>query len=118
MAEGAAERRRYPRLSAAVDIQYRLQPSAAAYGNGSTANISAVGICLILYEEPKIGAILELNVNLPDGAPAIKTKGKVIWVKSFDVANENRTRFDAGIAFLDLSENDKNRISNYVFKFQ
>lgn len=112
------ERRKYPRLNVAVDIQYRLQPSAPAYGTGATSNISAVGICLILYEEVKVGSVLELNFNLPDGQPIIKTQGKVVWVKPFDVAGDQKKRFDAGIAFLDLSETDKKRINNYVFKFK
>ena len=58
-----------------------------------------------------------LNINLPDGQPVIKTKGKVVWVKPFAVATDQKKRFDAGIAFMDLSEKEKKRIDNYVFKF-
>jgi len=62
MADVINERRRYPRLNAAVDIQYRIIPEAIDYEAGATANISVGGICLILYDALSVGAVLELNI--------------------------------------------------------
>jgi len=116
--ESNNERRKFPRLSVAVDIQYKALPEAIAYGTGATANISAVGICLILYEELKPGSVLELNIYLPDDQPIIKGKGRIVWIKPFNVARDQKERFDAGVEFIDINESDRKRINNYVFSFK
>lgn len=116
--EDANERRRFPRLSVAVDIQYRIIPDAIAYETGATANISAGGICLIIYEALNVGSVLELNIYLPDGQPIIKAKGRIVWIRPFNVAKDKKERFDSGIEFLDINESDKKRIDNYVFSFK
>jgi len=116
--DNANERRRFPRLSVAVDIQYRVLPDAVAYETGATTNISSGGICLILYEELKTGAILELNIYLPDNQPIIKAKGKVVWIRPFNVSKDEKERFDSGIEFMDVNETDRKRIDNYVFSFK
>lgn len=116
--ENASDRRRFPRLNVTVDIQYRLLPEAVAYATGATSNISAGGICIILYEEVPVGSVLELNIYLPDGQPIIKAKGRIVWIKPFDVARDQKERFDAGVEFIDLNENDESRIAKYVFTFK
>ena len=116
--ENANERRRFPRLGVAVDIQYKILPDSIAYETGATSNISAGGICLILYDALPAGSILELNIYLPDEQPIIKAKGKIVWVRPFNVARDQKERFDAGIEFLDLSETNRKRVDNYVFSYK
>lgn len=112
MSDSRKERRRYPRHYAVI-ADYRL------IGQGpmkvtQVKNISAVGICLILYEGISIGTGLELEIYLPDGAPALLAKGKVVWVKEFKLESELKTRFDVGISFYEINESDAARISRYV----
>lgn len=113
-----SERRRYPRLNVYVDIQYRIKENGARYGGGSTSNISAGGICMIFYEEPKIDSVLDLIINLPDSHRGINVQGRVVWVRPFNVALDQKTRFDVGVQFLDLPVADKQRIDNYVFRLK
>lgn len=112
MSDSRKERRRYPRHYAVI-ADYRV------IGQGpmkvtQVKNISAVGICLILYENVSIGTGLELEIYLPDNAPALLAKGKVVWVKEFKVKSELKIRFDVGIAFYEINESDTDRIARYV----
>ncbi|MFZ5801058.1 MAG: PilZ domain-containing protein [Candidatus Omnitrophota bacterium] len=118
MGEQISERRQYPRLNVYVDIQYHIKENGTRYGGGSTSNISAGGICMIFYEEPKPGSVLDLVINLPDGQRGINAKGRVVWVKPFSVALDQKVRFDAGIQFMNLLPPDKQRIDNYIFRLK
>ena len=106
------ERRRYPRHYAVV-ADYKLADSDSVKV-GQVKNISAVGICLILYDNVKIGTGLELEIYLPSTASSILAKGRVVWVKEYKIISELKPRFDAGIEFLEIQEADKQKISQYV----
>lgn len=106
------ERRRYPRHYAVV-ADYKLADSDSVKV-GQVKNISAVGICLILYDNVKIGTGLELEIYLPSTASSILAKGRVVWVKEYKITSELKPRFDAGIEFLEIQEADKQKISRYV----
>lgn len=106
------ERRRYPRHYAVV-ADYKLADSDSVKV-GQVKNISAVGICLILYDNVKIGTGLELEIYLPSTVSSILAKGRVVWVKEYKIISELKPRFDAGIEFLEIQEADRHKISQYV----
>lgn len=106
------ERRRCPRHYAVV-ADYKLADSELMKV-GQVKDVSAVGICLILYDEVKTGTELELKIYLPDTNSSVSAKGKIVWIKEIKISSELKTRYDAGIEFLEIDESDRQKISQYV----
>jgi len=108
------ERRRYPRLNLNIQVEYSVIRGDEA-AKTQSKNISAGGICLILYEDIQPDSILELKFYLPRDADPIKAIGRVVWRSEIVVADDKRTRFDAGIEFLEISDTDRTKITQHVF---
>ena len=111
-----AEKRQFVRLNALTDVTYAKVSSPKDEGVSLARNISMGGICLIVYEKLNVGDVLALNVILPDDAKPIPTRGRVAWIKEFTIGDPAKgKRYDVGVEFLDISVEDKSRISQYVF---
>jgi Tfp pilus assembly protein PilZ len=79
-------------------------------------NISAAGICIVVDEDLEIGAILSLRVYLPDNDAPIYTKGRVIWKSEFKIGYGSKPSYDIGVEFLEIDDEDKDKIFQYVSK--
>ena len=108
------ERRKFIRLNINVQINYAVIVDSTKYAT-TTQNISAGGICLMTDNPLKRGDILKLDIILPEDPPTISAIGKVVWVKSFNIVTEEKTRYDVGVEFTELSEAERKRIQKYVF---
>ena len=109
------ERRQYPRLNTAVDVVYVVEKGRREDDEVISKNISAGGICLILYENVAIDTLLSLEINLPSKTATIKAIGRVRWVKEFAFDSDEQLRYDAGIEFTKINEANRNKIAQYVF---
>lgn len=112
------ERRKFPRLNLTVDIEYsvlRKEPSSKV--EGQSKNLSSGGICLIVYEEVKIGDSLALVINLPEGERPIQAKGMVKWIGEFILSADKKNSWDVGVEFIGINEADREKLSRYVFRF-
>ena len=70
-------------------------------------DISPGGIFLesdLLYE---VGEVIWLSFSLPGVAMALRTRGRVVWVKKYPDENNPEDRPGMGVQFLDLSEAEK-----------
>lgn len=112
------DRRRYPRLNTAVDVVYMIDTQHHKDEEAVSKNISAGGICLILYEYAAVDTMLSLEINLPGEAGTIKAVGKVRWVKKFMFDSDERPRYDAGIEFAKIDETDQKKIAQYIFNMR
>ena len=110
-----AERRKFPRLNAVVNVEYSIIGEGPLKYTESTKNIGAGGICLIVYEEIKINTLLSLKFFLPDSNEPIQAKGRVVWKGEFSISSDQIRRYDLGIEFVEIGEEDRERISKYVF---
>ncbi|MFH1360806.1 MAG: PilZ domain-containing protein [Candidatus Omnitrophota bacterium] len=108
------ERRKFLRLNINVDIKYAVLPSSDNH-SGSSRNISAGGICIITHEELLPGDRLKLDISLPDDPSMIQTIGQVVWTKTFSIAGEGKNRYDVGVEFIDISDEERGKIKKYVF---
>ena len=63
----------------------------------------------------KRGDILKLEIVLPEDSPTINAVGKVVWLKPFHIATEEKTRYDVGVEFTEINEAERRRINKYVF---
>lgn len=112
-----AERRRFFRLNLLADLTFTRSSISEEEKVSLTKNISKGGICFIVYEQMSVGEILDLNVYLPDKNKPINVTGRVNWVKEFSIGDPVKgKRFDVGIEFLRISEQDKEEIERYIFK--
>jgi uncharacterized protein (TIGR02266 family) len=110
------ERRKYVRLTADVEVRYDvLDTKSHEAMQAVTRNISAGGICLIINEQLPIGTVLQLDIYLPQNQPVIKAKGKIVWISAFRMANE-KERYDAGIEFIEIDEEQRKIIDKYVLR--
>ena len=113
--ENGQEKRKFVRLSALVDVIYNKR-AATASEMSLTRNISQGGICLIAYDELNEQDVLDLKLYLPEDNTPIQAIGKVVWVKEFIIGSiEEGKRYDVGIEFMDIREEDVNRVNKYVF---
>ncbi|MFA5060309.1 MAG: PilZ domain-containing protein [Candidatus Omnitrophota bacterium] len=113
-----AERRKFVRLNVNVDINYTVVSSSGGSQKGRSRNIGAGGICLLINTEVHAGDLVKLDISLPDDPPTISANGRIAWVKPFTVASEKNKRYDAGIEFTDISDDDRKKINKYVFSLK
>jgi Tfp pilus assembly protein PilZ len=83
-----------------------------------TENIGAGGICLILEKPFELFEDVALELFIEDNnKTSINCTGTVVWVvKKHPQKNDQKTRFDTGVEFLNISREDKKRILNLVEK--
>lgn len=113
------EKRRFPRLSVAVDVRWEKLPPKKRWGLRTdahmTKNISAGGICLIVYEDVEVGERLSLDIELP-GPKTIHAVGRVVWASPFQVSGEEgRKRCDVGIEFVEIAKEDRQEIQRFIW---
>jgi len=114
------DKRKYPRLDVNVNIHWQktTKPSNSTLDSQDvTKNLSAGGICLIVYEKVEVGDRLKLEFELPT-RQLIHCGGRVAWVKEFEIiGRENAKRYDIGIEFFDIGAEDRDEIKKFVFSF-
>lgn len=111
-----AERRRFPRLSLNVEVEYKiLEQIEPEFVITETKNLSAGGIRIILLEKVNIGTLLELKFLIPDLNKILSAIGKVVWIEEFIVGDiKTGKAYDAGIEFINISKEDREKIKQYV----
>ncbi len=113
------ESRRFPRLDIPVDIEYGIfKKESSQEGKAVTKNISAGGICLIVYEKIEIDTILDIRSNLKDINYIIKARGKVVWNSYFTTMSDNIAHYDLGIEFVEIKDEDRQKLSQYVLNLK
>ena len=82
----------------------------------SVKNISGGGVCLFLgTKELNENDFIQMEFHLPE-KKVIHAKGKVAWVNRMEIMGEpNKSTFEAGVEFLEISASDQELIKAYVF---
>jgi len=80
-----------------------------------TENIGAGGICVVLDSDFGLFEVVSLEIYLEDGLEPILCKGTIVWVvKRHPAKKTEPLRYDTGIEFQDINEQDRQRIYNLV----
>ncbi len=109
------DRRLFPRLDVATTVEYSVLKILPVKEKASSRDISAGGIRFIASEDLKIDTMLSLTINLPDGGPPVKARGRVAR-KIGTVSGPDQTKgYEVGIEFKRIGEKDQERIAKYVF---
>lgn len=89
--------------------------SAGSVFRSNTVNVSIGGLGVILEKELMRNTIVELQLFLPDELPAVECEGRIVWsLKRAEYVKQKPGQFDTGIEFIDISEQDKNRINHII----
>lgn len=116
------QRRRYFRLDCSVQVQYRIVYSlneihneGIPYKKTIANNLSGGGINLMLEDKIKVGCLLECEI-FTDESRKVKFFGQVIrYVES---GMEGRFKYEAGIAYIQINNNDREAVVRYIFNEQ
>ena len=114
--EKYTEKRQFMRLNILTDVEYTKKIPSEGSTLSLSKNIGEGGICLIVYEDLQVADLLDLKIYLPEDSAPIRATGKVAWLKEFVVGEPSKgKRFDAGIEFISINQEDRNRIERCVF---
>lgn len=109
------ERRKFIRLDINVIVKWKKIYDGALKDQNINKDVSEDGICLILDERLQIADKLQIELILPT-KKTINLIGKVSWVRQYGVVAENHKRnYDTGIEFIDIAEEDRKEIAQFIF---
>ncbi|MFC1577056.1 PilZ domain-containing protein [Candidatus Omnitrophota bacterium] len=112
MKRSSAERRKYIRLEAPINVSYTLSQGDKVY-RAVSKNISALGLRFQIPSSTiEESSILELALELPSAPNPVHVRGKVIWVKKLTL--EDNAPFDVGVEFEKIDEDNKNTFLKYL----
>lgn len=110
------ERRKEPRAYT-IFVEYSQKDAGSQKIATFVKNISACGICILIFEELKVDTPLYLKIHLFDGEEAIEVKGRVVWTKpSPFLSTPEKVYYEAGIEYVDMDGSGHARILHYVIK--
>jgi len=108
-----AEKREFRRIKIACKISFNFSGRELVL-NSHTEDLSAGGLMVILGEEIALSAVAGLELSLWYDQAPIKCKGEVAWVNEITPKETNPRLFNTGIKFVDISDSDREKISNFV----
>jgi len=113
-----ADRRKNPRFSNALPIEYR-QSDSSRVRRGHTTNISEGGLTVSLTEQIAVGERFRLKIFFVSGrnlrtTEAIEVTGKIMWV-NLDV--ERIGEYRTGMEFEDISSKDLESLKRFLNHF-
>ena len=113
------ERRKFKRFDAYMNVRFRpqevkSQEVRSGEASGLSKDLSRDGIKLSTANPLPAGAIVDLEIHLPDETRPIRTTGKVMWSKP---GHGEDNGFDAGVCFLLIDPIDKFRVLDYAYNY-
>ncbi len=107
------ERRKYPRFSIDLPIEYRVIDSPVIH-TGRALNASEGGLLVYLPEKMKVGQQLALKLFFHSGVQMniIEMIGEVIWIDMHLEMNWGDYRI--GLKFIDISSENLHRLKDFL----
>jgi len=106
------ERRRHPRFSVDLPIEY-YQINSPVSHPGRTLNVSEGGLMVYLPEQLQVGQYLKLKLFFASGPnlSAIETLVQMVWM---DIHLGKGGDYRCGVSFVDISPEDMNKLRNFL----
>jgi c-di-GMP-binding flagellar brake protein YcgR len=107
------ERRRHPRFSIDLPIEYKLIPSAIS-DKGRALNASEGGLLVYLPQSIEIGQHLEIKLFFVSGSHlnSIEVMGEVVWMDIH--LGKEWGDYRCGVKFIDISSDDLNQLKKFL----
>ncbi|MGB2629675.1 MAG: PilZ domain-containing protein [Candidatus Omnitrophota bacterium] len=107
-------KRRFPRVNYKCLIRISKDRQQEEVIDTYTENIGAGGICVTLDRGYDLFEKVSLEIHLGGDEP-VHCSGAIVWVvKGHPVHKWEKPMYDTGIEFVDINENDRERISRLV----
>ncbi len=117
LAPRSAEHRRHARLDIALAVSYAVRKDgdgeASEMAETLSSDISASGLRLMTVAPLDNGALLSLEINLPEeagGDVPIRAQGEVVWQNKI-----SEYSYETGTVIKNMEERDKSRLMSFVF---
>ena len=112
------EKREFARLDLNVKVDWKKISETSEpkqeYSD-KTKNISAGGLCLVVYEKLNVGEKLQIEMELPS-KKVINAEGKVVWISEYEIlGREEEKIYDIGVEFMKISKEEREEINKFVF---
>ena len=107
------ERRKYPRLSVDLPIEYsQIDSSVSNAGRG--LDISGGGVLIYFPEQMDLSQYLKLKLSLPLGSElsTIEVLGEVVWMDMH--LDKHRGDYRCGVKFIDISQEDMTKLKTFL----
>jgi len=105
------------KLDRILDIIGTDRPDSGIIDVKETANISGSGISLVITESVEVGQLLDVSISMP-----VFPMGKLIAqgevIRVLPVKDNDTELFEVGIRFLNLTEEEREKIVAYTFRQQ
>jgi hypothetical protein len=107
------EKRRYPRFSIDLPVEYR-RTHSSLHHTGRALNASQGGLLLYLPEECVVGQELTLKLFYSNGAELVTLEalGEVAWTEI--CRGGDRGDYRAGIRFVEIAPQDLDRLKGFL----
>lgn len=107
------ERRKSPRITTVLQVRYRQEGNFKG-GSCTSLDISLGGMGLTLPEKISPGDSVELEIKLSQTPFPLFVMGKVVWSFKAPVGEEEKNCYRTGVMFVDMPENVKKRLYDYI----
>ncbi len=107
------ERRKHPRISVDLPIEYSMVEDSPLSRNGRAANASEGGLLVYLPESVQIGQVLKIKIffSIPK-MQEVKLSAEVAWIDTR--IGENPVEYRAGLKFQDIAPEDREKLSAFL----
>jgi len=102
-------KRRFPRLSVNIQVEYTVLEKGSAVCKGKIEDISVAGLSIKINELLGKGTFLDIKFHLPKDKNPIEAISRVAWSKEI-----GRNAFETGIEFVKISYADQLRIGRLI----
>lgn len=106
------ERRRFKRFDAYMSVKFTAPGSAETRGMSLSKDLSREGIKMNSNVSLEEGALIDLEIDIPDDPKPVKTSGKIMWSRPAEGKNQG---YDQGVRFLMMDPVDKFRVLDYAY---
>jgi c-di-GMP-binding flagellar brake protein YcgR len=107
------ERRKYPRFTIDLPIEYSLMPSPANH-SGRALNASEGGLLVYLSEKVEISQLLKLKLFFPSGSElnGVELIAEVVWMDIH--LGKDWGDYRCGVRFVDISPESLNKLKRFL----
>ncbi|OGW78049.1 MAG: hypothetical protein A2Z83_09780 [Omnitrophica bacterium GWA2_52_8] len=106
------DRRKFKRFDAYMSVKYQSQDDNQVQGVSLSRDLSREGIKVNSSAPLKQGAVIELEINIPDDPKPVQTSGRIMWSRPSEGNNQG---FDHGVRFTLMDPVDKFRVLDYAY---
>ncbi len=106
--------RKFPRINLQCEIDI-LSETQSSPVKAATENIGVGGVCVILDKSLERFSQCRLRLDL-DGKNDFYCDGKIVWIVPTRDSRSSKKRYDTGIEFQNIDENQIEKIRQFIEK--